>query len=386
VSASPEPTDQPSAEERRAALAAVLRSATFERSARLRELLAYLGEHALSGDPAALNEYRIAVDVFKRGDDFFPGSDSIVRRQAHALRQKLQRCYETELSTAPVRLVIPPGNYAPLFVRAQAATPAATAKTIETPAPRARRWLPLAAAAVLLLALGWMGGRLGSHPRSSASPALSRLWAGWLEPEAPVTLCFSNPATADIGHGTISEAQAAVRLAAFLGRHGVAVRPTQSRFLNWDVMRTQPTILLGHGDSNPLIGDLLKDRPFTIERGTNPNARRIVVRQPGRKEPTHHPSHAPLAGEQVNEQFALVSFLPGLGKARGLLIVAGLGSQATDAAAEWLLDEGAVQILLDQLRAATGGRNGPYHFQAVLRTEVRQKVPTAATLVTWRLL
>ena len=64
-----------------------------------------------------------------------------------------------------------------------------------------------------------------------------------------------------------------------------------------------------------------------------------------------------------------------------MLLVSGVGSQATARAVEYLLDRAGAADLLARLSA--GGRvgNGALHFQAVLVTEVRSKVALRAELV-----
>ena len=83
------------------------------------------------------------------------------------------------------------------------------------------------------------------------------------------------------------------------------------------------------------------------------------------------------------EQFALVSMLPGLDPRRQLLVVAGLNSQVSDVAMEMLTDPARAAELTAALRSQAP--NGPWYFQAVVRTEVRDRQPTRSTLVRLRL-
>ena len=85
---------QPTASEE--ALRAVLQSQTFARAEKLQRFLKYVAEMTFHGDAALVHEHLIAVEVFGRGDEYSPGEDSVVRRQAHALRRKLKEYYETE--------------------------------------------------------------------------------------------------------------------------------------------------------------------------------------------------------------------------------------------------------------------------------------------------
>ncbi len=109
-----QPTDVSRAQIR-PALERVLASSEFAGSERSRALLKYLVEEHLAGRADRLKGYTIAVDVFGRDDSFDPGSDSIVRVQAGALRRSLEHYYLTEGRSDPVVISVPIGSYAPLF-------------------------------------------------------------------------------------------------------------------------------------------------------------------------------------------------------------------------------------------------------------------------------
>src|SRR4051812_36916103 len=100
-----------------AELEAVLRAPAFERSERLQRFLRYICELTLSGESGRINEYLIGSEVFRKGADYNPNEDSIVRRQAHTLRQKLQDYYTGEGNDHTVRIELPVGRYVPVFRR-----------------------------------------------------------------------------------------------------------------------------------------------------------------------------------------------------------------------------------------------------------------------------
>src|SRR5690606_18642324 len=56
-------------------------------------------------------EHEIATQVFKRGDDFDPSQDAMVRVYAHHLRQKLENFYAGAGRDEAERIVIPKGEY-----------------------------------------------------------------------------------------------------------------------------------------------------------------------------------------------------------------------------------------------------------------------------------
>src|SRR5947209_10852234 len=111
-------TDRPvSSEEARAELDRVLHSPMFQRSDRLQRFLQFVCELTLNGESQRINEYLIGSEVFQRGSDYSPNEDSIVRRQAHALRQKLQEYYNSDGQNDSVRIELPVGRYVPVFRR-----------------------------------------------------------------------------------------------------------------------------------------------------------------------------------------------------------------------------------------------------------------------------
>jgi hypothetical protein len=110
----------------RAALAAVLTSATFENKPRLANLLKYICEKHFDGDTDAIKEYSIATDVFGRSHSFDQATDSIVRVEVFRLRKKLREFYAGEGADHPVEIVVATGHYRPEFVDRIPPTPSRT--------------------------------------------------------------------------------------------------------------------------------------------------------------------------------------------------------------------------------------------------------------------
>ena len=96
----------------------VVGSAEMCRSKNLCQFLRFTVEEVLRGHGSQLKEYAIAVGVFKRGREFDPGADPIVRVvQARRLRSKLARYYESEGAGESLRIDYPVGGYSPVFIR-----------------------------------------------------------------------------------------------------------------------------------------------------------------------------------------------------------------------------------------------------------------------------
>ncbi|MGI9412317.1 MAG: PAS domain-containing protein [Hyphomicrobiales bacterium] len=93
----------------------ILASAEFVDSPRLKDLIEYLVTESLEGRGERLKGYIIGIDVFERGEDFNPDSDTIVRVQAGRLRAKLKTYYLTEGKNDGLRIELPKGTYKPRF-------------------------------------------------------------------------------------------------------------------------------------------------------------------------------------------------------------------------------------------------------------------------------
>jgi adenylate cyclase len=103
----------------------ILTSPGFRNSERMRRFLRTTVERTLDGATDQLKEFSLGRDVFDRGEDYDPRTDSIVRVEARRLRKKLRGYYEGEGLLDKTVIDFHPGKYIPAFSR----------KTFELPAP-----------------------------------------------------------------------------------------------------------------------------------------------------------------------------------------------------------------------------------------------------------
>src|SRR5262245_23737784 len=106
---------EPTPEEKRQQLDRILQSRVFQGSGIITTLLQYLGTQSIDQPKTQLKEYTLALDVFKRGSEFDPRTNSIVRVEAKRLRAKLEEYYETEGTEDKVVLDLPKGHYKVTF-------------------------------------------------------------------------------------------------------------------------------------------------------------------------------------------------------------------------------------------------------------------------------
>lgn len=436
----PDPMITPS---HREALKRVLASQTFARSEKSQKFLKFVAELTFRGDESIIHEHLIAVEVFGRGDDYSSGEDSVVRRQAHALRRKLKDYYEGEGRNDEIQIELPVGSYVPVFrVAAERGGEwAASAGETDEPAQRKAegrpsRWMvaALACGAVVvgagLFRAGWVMSRAaGAGPRGETvfPAAVREIWGAWLSQGSHgAVLCFSNPPTTSVrqfseplkpnpehqgigvtatqdgalrrffgfptgGHvylyplaaqAKMGEALAAVSLASFFTRGGLPVRAMQSRLLSWETMRQENVILLGHADSNRWIEPVLKTAPFNLAPTDAQRRARIVNLKPLSGEQAEYFPNVP----DGNKSYALVSMLTGMDGTHEILVLGGLDTSSTTAAAEYLLAPETAGDLLRRLKQAAPGHEGPWRFQVILETDVRDTVPLKAFPVALRVL
>ena len=157
-----------------AALEELLGWLPIARSPQLARFLSYIVMSKLRGEESGIKAYAIAVDVFGRPATFDPQSDPIVRVQARRLRTLLDQFYDEGLGKAGIQIQLPVGRYVPEFVpleepnglpvaaespssapaaASETAAPAALSSDRDGPQAGRRRMLPMAAGALVLVAL-----------------------------------------------------------------------------------------------------------------------------------------------------------------------------------------------------------------------------------------
>jgi hypothetical protein len=200
---------------------------------------------------------------------------------------------------------------------------------------------------------------------------------------APGGFLYSDPV---INQTKIGEAIAAVYLTALLTRAGKAVGSTQSRFVSWEDIKNGNLIILGHNEANQWIDPLLKKYPFRLTPTEGARQRSIVNTHPVPGEKSEYKIAYSSGDIEGDQEYSLISMIPGLEGRRELLLVSGLNAQATQIATEYITRDDTLSQLLSRLKQSSPGHVGSWHFQAVLKTEVHDKVPVSATLVAVRIL
>lgn len=429
----------PQPEEIRSALELVLASNGFRKAERLARFLRFVCETTLNGEGAKLNEYLIAFEVFGRGDDYAPSEDSIVRRQAHSLRQKMQEYYGGEGAEAAIRIELPTGRYIPHFVWSPSSLEILEPRVAEPgerlPPEPVKAWgrnvkIAAAAMAVVLFVAGWAVGQRRNAVSdrvtgAGVSPAMATLWSPWIANGGDALICFSSPLTTvvkqfsealppnvqpvrigvnadqerrlreafnltpggfiylspSVSQSKVGEAVGSIALVRFLTLAGIPTTAAQSRLMSWEDFRAYNLILLGHDEANRWVDPLLSKLPLRL--GTNPTdkVRRIINSGPEGNDPPEYYIKYPLQKGHSNDDYALVSMIAGIDGKHELLLVNGVNTEGTQMALHYMTDPVAMESLLALLKRQAPAHRGPWHFQLVLRAEVHDKVPTRAELL-----
>jgi hypothetical protein len=226
----------------------IMASQEFASSRQLRDFLHFVSEAALEG-ATHLDQSEIAAKILNRSD-FNPVDDASVRKLATALRQRLDRYYESEGAQDPVRIRLPLRSYVPLFElygENGGETPA-----VSKEAPLARRLI--------------LGGGLAV----AALTAGGALWRNWRRSDAGRPVFVIHTRRGDLMH----ERNDVARDALLLGPAVSEADDVTARLVFTPERATQQAGLLIYGDADRYVklGRQFLARP-QLEFGMEVNGR-----------------------------------------------------------------------------------------------------------------
>jgi hypothetical protein len=177
----------------------------------------------------------------------------------------------------------------------------------------------------------------------------------------------------------IGEAIGAYQLAALLQAAGEPTLLKQSRSIGPEDFKQYDTILLGSVYSNQWSKPLsLKENFVYTPHATIQN----LEPHPGEAR-DYKPVFDRHSGILL-EDYALISVTPGVSGAHTVMTLAGLYSEGTQAAAEFVTSLNTLQELAQRLQEAAGPKGPPRYYQALLKVRVENAFPTKATLIAFR--
>jgi len=411
----------------------VAASAQLRRSARLQELLFYIGKRYLKDGCDKVHEQEIGAKVFKRPENYDTSFDNIVRTNVSDLRKRIEAYFHGEGIREPLIVEIPRGGYTPVFRRRSAETEAAPESPAETPAPTMeslaaaspamqatgrRSWLMVALVmlAILVVALAmtsmffWGQWRAMRHSMYAwqYEPSVAALWSGVLGANSDTDIVVSDtgigmvqalsqrtfPLDQYLSHSYVDQLQseklspdmqtALNRIMDWnlsspdefmLARRILALDPSGKKIHLYNARNYMPDLI--KRDNVILIGAQRSnpwDQLFDTRLNFIPefDNRRIVNRAPAAGEQPVYPT-----SDSVG--YCVVAYLPKLDQTGVVLLIEGTNAEATEAAGDFLLSEDQLANFKKVLHVA----KLPY-FQVLLKVSSVRGTPFTATVQAYR--
>jgi hypothetical protein len=409
----------------------LLRSPLLQGSEALCKLLQYLAHHTLNSPADHLKEYQIGTEVLGRPADFDPQSDSSVRMQVGRLRTKLIEYYNSAGVHDPILIDIPKGRYTLSFEKRPALERRVDAPRREAVheaevhpsrfASAQRRWM-LAGLIVLAIACValWFQNRAALQSMDAMQrsfypwryePAVSAFWSGILDarPDTDVVMADSSFSLVQLiskksfsfqdylSRSYVNQLQTqdlspdmrdALNLIAAKNLESASDFRLARRILGLDpigqhvhlyyareymasLLKQDNVILIGSPIANPW--DELFESRLTFTATLNNGA------------PTFITDRAPAAGEQStyiptgSVGYCTVAYLPNPDHNGSVLLLEGTGSEATEAAGDFLLSEDQLSNFQKMLHVT----KLPY-FEVLLKASQVKGTPLSTTLVAYR--
>ena len=408
----------------------VLASPHFCNSKRYPALLQYIVEHTLAGKSDLLKERTLGVEVFDRQASYDTNTDTVVRYTAGEVRKRLSLYYHEHGRNSRIHILLPAGSYVPEFVyheeiEADADVPAPSVPIPEI-APEAQSDASHGTGVLSVLAPTFVGPHTGIEPASALSPApagitprrvlwwsltvvvaallltggwwkyhanhtqqaLDGFWGPVLRDQRTVPICagssvfapnnFSGVLTAgkDIEYPFVSMqiASSIARLSGLLQQHGTAAQLLSSASTPLTELRERPVILLG-GYNNKWTIRLMQPLRFHFP----PEPEEAIVDQTQPQSRWTRDRSLPYASA---DDYALIARFRDPTTNSWVVVVAGLGRNGTEGAAQFLTSTNYMQQLRDRLGSDFGNKN----IEALLKVSVidgKTAAPEILTTHTW---
>jgi hypothetical protein len=193
-----------------------------------------------------------------------------------------------------------------------------------------------------------------------------------LRPNQPLTLVPAFNMYTGIG-----EAIGAYRISSLLQGLGKATLLKQSRSVGSDDLKDHDVILLGSVYANQWAKPLsIKENFIYSDHATIENL------SPQTGEAREYAASFDQRTGTLLEDYALITVVPGVSGTNTMMFLAGIYSEGTQAAAEYVTDQNHLVELMQRLEERNVTK--PRYFQALLKVRVENSFPTQVTLVTMR--
>ncbi|MGB8030399.1 MAG: hypothetical protein WCF30_12140 [Terracidiphilus sp.] len=407
-----------------AELEAILASPHFCNSKRYPALLRFIVENSLAAKVELLKERTLGVEVFDRPHAYDTNADTVVRYTAGEVRKRLLLYYSEQSHPSSIRISLPSGSYVPEFVHASL-EPADAASVTEShgasqsdtgpwlhtetsgaggsvphaaagevlhgssapePATGAMRLLLPALFVMLLLALA-----AGAWWRYRANPSQNQVdefWAPVVHGQHNLLICtgssvfssnrYSGVETAnrDIDYPFVSwqSVSAAVQISGVLSRTGVSTQLVSAPSAALTDLREHSVTLLGAYNNQWTMHLQQPLRYYFL-----PGADEIIV---DRMQPQVQWKRDQSLPYSNSDDYAVVARFHDATIDGWVVMLAGVGRNGTEAAAEFVTSPHYLQLLRDRIGSNFANRN----IEVVLKINVidgKTGAPTILAVSTW---
>jgi len=190
----------------------------------------------------------------------------------------------------------------------------------------------------------------------------------------------------------IGEVMGAYYLGDFFARTRHASRLKRSLLLTWEDLKTENIVVLGSPAENFFLRDLPQKQDLVFKPMPDDNGNKSfgIINtnvQPG-EQPRYFARQDGPSRSQISEDYAVVSLLQGLDGKKRMLILAGITTLGTQAAAEYVTKPDYIRDLISRLNTAPAGAPPklPANFQALVKVKVNGGVPVQISYITHHVL
>jgi hypothetical protein len=381
-------------------LSEVLQAEPFCHSKRYPALLRYVVETKLSGQEDQLKERTLGVEVFQRRPDYDTNSDTVVRFAASEVRRRLASYYHEDGADRPIHILLPSGAYVPEFLVRDSLDPptvetqppmASIAEValhpdgFTTPAPpRRRRYIHAAILLATCLALSMAAVFFVQHRQQNASN--TRFWQPFLSGSQSVLICpgtvvfspTSKSGVAPAGNSniypfvTMDTAMAISLLTDQVGAHHTNYQVESTPAVTLMDLRAGPAIMVG-AYTNSWTLRLLSDLPFRFS--PQPKQEIYDAARPGTLWVRTDTSSSPNGAD-----YAVIARFRSSLTNNMVMVIAGLGSNGTEAAAQFV----ASPVYLTELDHTLPSGWSSKNIEVVLKISVVEGQTGAPSIEAYR--
>ncbi len=248
--------------------------------------------------------------------------------------------------------------------------------------------------------------------------AAAPLWNDFLNSSEPVLVSFSNTrftGTAETGmkllnpftmtqkddpkaessapiiteHYTgIGEVMGVYALADFFSKARHSFRVKRSLLMTWDDLKAGNLVILGSPAENNLLRDLPQQQDFVfgVLKDENGNMSYGItnLRPKAGEQKYYVAKQEGPSRSQISEDYAVISYLKGLDSKNRLMILAGITTYGTQAAAEYVSNPDYIKELIARLNTTddTTTAKLPAYYQVLIKVKVNGGVPVQLSYVT----